>query len=123
MKRTKTFRIRLSDEELAALEERFGKAQTSTAVRKFLLSSELPRRSRKPDPATLAALGRIGNNLNQIARSAYRTPKEAKGMDLLAFFRVRIQTLSLLKILRNEFWKLAEQGLGGSKKEAADGHG
>lgn len=68
-KRTKKLEIRMSESEAEQLKERFGEKQISTVVRDFLLTADLPRRSRKADPATLRELARIGNNLNQIARS------------------------------------------------------
>lgn len=68
MSRTNKIEIRLTKEERKALEERFGSKKISTVIRDYLLTSKLPRRSRKPDEQTLRALAYIGNNLNQIAR-------------------------------------------------------
>jgi len=72
-KRTRKIEIRVTDSELETMKSRFGSKQFSTVLRDYLLKSELPRRSSKPDEKTLCALARIGNNLNQIARSLNST--------------------------------------------------
>lgn len=84
-RRTKKLEIRMSESEAELLKERFGAERLSTVVRDYLLKSELPRRSRKPDPETLRELARIGNNLNQIARSLNAT--KGKALDKIEVLR------------------------------------
>ena len=92
-KRTHLVPIRFNDAELAALESRYGRAKLSTVLREFLLTAELPRRSRKPDPELLRAFAYIGNNLNQIARSA--NASEGNALD-------RLEILAALAKLRDQ---------------------
>ena len=72
IKRTKEIKIRLTEEEHQALLERMDGAELARWMRETCLS-EKPNKKRKykvADPQLLAALGRIGGNLNQIARQA-----------------------------------------------------
>ena len=85
MRRSKKLEIRLTESEAEKLAERFGAERLSTVIRDFLLTAELPRRSRKADPETLRELARIGNNLNQIARSLNAT--KGKALDKIEVLR------------------------------------
>lgn len=72
IKRTKEIKIRLTEEEHQALLERMDGAELARWMRETCLN-EKPNKKRKykvADPQLLAALGRIGGNLNQIARQA-----------------------------------------------------
>lgn len=65
-------RVRVSDEELAALTSRAEAANRSLAA--YLRAVGLEQSPRTRDTAALvAALSRIGNNLNQLAKRAHQT--------------------------------------------------
>lgn len=68
--RKKEIKIRLTEEEHTALRERMTGGELATWIRNTCLD-EQPTKKRDykaADPQLLAALGRIGGNLNQIAR-------------------------------------------------------
>ena len=70
IKRNKEIKIRLTEEEHQALLERMTGGELATWVRNTCLD-EKPNKKRNykvADPQLLAGLGRIGGNLNQIAR-------------------------------------------------------
>ena len=70
IKRNKEIKIRLTEEEHQALLERMTGGELATWMRSVCLD-EKPNKKRNykaADPQLLAALGRIGGNLNQIAR-------------------------------------------------------
>lgn len=72
IKRQKEIKIRLTEEEHQALLERMEGAELATWIRSTCLETK-PNKQRKykvADPQLLAGLGRIGGNLNQIARQA-----------------------------------------------------
>ena len=81
-------RIRCSEDERdewmrkAYAEER----SLSDYARRVLSAEPLRRRARPPevDPVLLAAVGRTGNNLNQIARALNVDRKEGRAIDLIA---------------------------------------
>lgn len=100
-KRTEKLEIRLFIDEVAILRERYdGKngRPFSTNVRTYLLESKLPPISKKPDPETLRALGYIGNNLNQIARSLNAT--KGRAFDKLETLRALVELRELVEELR-----------------------
>lgn len=68
--RKKEIKIRLFDEEYKALRERMTGGELATWMRNTCLGEQpIKKGDYKPaDPQLLAALGRIGGNLNQIAR-------------------------------------------------------
>lgn len=76
--RTKTTSVRFSPDELAELKTRAEKAGLTVGglVRKMVLDAPPPRQSRRPviDKELLAIalsrMGKIGSNVNQLARSA-----------------------------------------------------
>lgn len=72
MKRDKTIKIRVNEEELIGLRERCDRPRMA----EWLRDLGLGQRKRQPvpvaDPALLRQLAAIGNNLNQIARWAHR---------------------------------------------------
>jgi len=70
IKRNKEIKVRLTEAEHKALLERMTGGELATWVRNTCLD-EKPNKKRNykvADPQLLAALGRIGGNLNQIAR-------------------------------------------------------
>lgn len=70
VKRQKEIKVRLTDAEHTALLERMTGAELATWIRNTCLD-EKPNKKRNykvADPQLLSALGRIGGNLNQIAR-------------------------------------------------------
>lgn len=96
-RRKHTIRIRVTDSELAAINDRYGEKSTSTTIRNYLLTSELPRRSAKPHPDVLRGLAYIGNNINQIARAANST--KGRALD-------KIEVLAALAELRDQIGEL-----------------
>lgn len=72
VKRQKEIKIRLTEAEHQALLERMTGGELATWIRQTCLE-EQPNKKRNykiADPELLSALGRIGGNLNQIARQA-----------------------------------------------------
>jgi len=72
IKRQKEIKIRLTEAEHQALLERMTGGELATWIRQTCLE-EQPNKKRNykvADPKLLSALGRIGGNLNQIARQA-----------------------------------------------------
>lgn len=70
IKRNKEIKVRLTEAEHQALLERMTGGELATWIRNTCLD-EKPNKKRNykiADPQLLAALGRIGGNLNQIAR-------------------------------------------------------
>ena len=70
IKRQKEIKVRLTEAEHQALLERMTGGELATWIRNTCLD-EKPNKKRNykaADPQLLAALGRIGGNLNQIAR-------------------------------------------------------
>ena len=70
LKRNKEIKVRLTEAEHQALLERMTGGELATWIRNTCLD-EKPNKKRNykvADPQLLAALGRIGGNLNQIAR-------------------------------------------------------
>lgn len=87
-KRECVLRVRCSEEERdiwlhkARAEER----SLSDYTRHLLSSEPMRRRARPPevDPELLAAVGRAGNNLNQISRALNTDRKAGRALDLIA---------------------------------------
>ena len=73
--RSKSIKIRVSEQEKSALLSRAGSMTLADFMRETALGRELvpQRKFREPppaDPALLRELARIGNNLNQLARAS-----------------------------------------------------
>lgn len=70
--RNKEIKVRLTAEEHKALLERCNTSSLASWVRETCLNEKPSKKRsyRAADPQLLAALGRIGGNLNQIARQA-----------------------------------------------------
>lgn len=71
--REKIIKVRVTDEEYAALKQRSAKPRLAEWMRETCLDTSGQRKSRSQprstaDPALLRQLAGIGNNLNQIAR-------------------------------------------------------
>lgn len=67
-KRTKSIKIRVTDEELSELRERCPAGELAPWLRELGLGQKRPRRAERVDPALLRQLAGVGNLLNQIAR-------------------------------------------------------
>lgn len=89
-------RVRCSQDERAAwlLKACAQERSLSDFVRHVLSSEPMQRRARPPevDPVLLAAVGRAGNNLNQIARAINVDRKTGRSIDLIAV-RTLLMTL------------------------------
>lgn len=81
-------RVRCTTDERAAwLSKAQAQERSFSQYARHLLSAEpMKRRARPPevDPALLAAVGRAGSNLNQIARAINTDLKAGRAIDLLA---------------------------------------
>ncbi len=81
-------RVRCSEDERAAwLHKARAQERSLSDYARHLLSGEpMQRRARPPevDPVLLAAVGRAGNNLNQIARAMNIDRKAGRAIDLIA---------------------------------------
>lgn len=72
--RTREIKIRLTESEYQALQERKTKARLAEWLRELALDQQ-PKRQPKPiDPKLLYELNRLGVNLNQIARHCNQRP-------------------------------------------------
>lgn len=68
MKRNHTIKIRVDDQELDQLKEKYQGKQLAVAMRNAALNNDANRRIVEADPKLLRQLAGLGNNLNQIAR-------------------------------------------------------
>lgn len=100
-KRTKEIKIRLTEDEHAALLTRCTSPKLAEWVRETCLDVRKPKARKIPlvDPQLLRALAGIGNNLNQIARLLYKDP---------VFTRTKLYELLItierdMKVIREEF--------------------
>jgi hypothetical protein len=89
-------RVRCSGDERADWERKACAQELSLSkyVRHLLSNEPMQRRARPPevDPMLLAAVGRAGNNLNQIARAMNTDRKAGRAIDLIAV-RTLLMTL------------------------------
>ncbi len=96
VKRQKEIKIRLTEEEHQALLERMTGGELATWIRQTCLE-EKPNKKRNykvADPQLLAGLGRIGGNLNQIARQVNTVQSDIekiKAFAELAMIREQLQ--------------------------------
>ncbi len=83
-------RVRCSEEERATwLRKAQAQERSLSDYARHVLSAEpMHRRARPPaiDPVLLAAVGRAGNNLNQIARAMHTDRKAGRHIDLIAVY-------------------------------------
>ena len=96
IKRNKEIKVRLTEAEHQALLERMTGGELATWVRNTCLE-EKPNKKRNykvADPQLLAGLGRIGGNLNQIARQVNTVESDIekiKAFAQLAMIREQLQ--------------------------------
>jgi Bacterial mobilisation protein (MobC) len=101
--RDKAIRVHLSATELLYLQERAGALSLSEYLLKAGLGQSIPQR-RQPQPVPqlnremLLELGKIGGNLNQIAKTCHLSLQRGSGctvdLKLLVELQAAIQTLS-----------------------------
>ena len=99
IKRNKEIKVRLTEAEHQALLERMTGGELATWIRNTCLE-EKPNRKRNykiADPQLLAALGRIGGNLNQIARQVNTVESDIE--KIRAFAELAIIREQLQRIL------------------------
>jgi hypothetical protein len=99
LKRSKEIKVRLTEAEHQALIERMVGGELATWIRQTCLE-EKPNRKRNykiADPQLLAALGRIGGNLNQIARQVNTVESDIE--KIRAFAELAIIREQLQRIL------------------------
>lgn len=100
-KRTKEIKIRLTEDEHAALLARCTSKKLAEWMRETCLDVRQPKARKIPlvDPQLLRALAGIGNNVNQIARLLHKDP---------VFTRIKLYDLLItverdMKEIREEF--------------------
>ena len=101
IKRNKEIKVRLTEVEHQALLARMEGAELATWIRNTCLD-EKPNKRRNykaADPQLLAALGRIGGNLNQIARQVNTVESDIE--KLRAFAELAVIREQLQGILAN----------------------
>ena len=99
IKRNKEIKVRLTEAEHQALLERMTGGELATWVRNTCLD-EKPNKKRNykvADPQLLAGLGRIGGNLNQIARQVNTVESDIE--KIKAFAELAIIREQLQKVL------------------------
>ena len=99
VKRQKEIKIRLTEAEHQALLERMTGSELATWVRTTCLEEKLnkKRNYKIADPQLLSALGRIGGNLNQIARQVNTVESDIE--KIRAFGELAIIREQLQKVL------------------------
>ena len=98
VKRQKEIKVRLTEAEHQALLERMTGGELATWIRQTCLE-EKPNKKRNykvADPQLLAGLGRIGGNLNQIARQVNTIQSDIE----------KIRAFSELAIIREQLQKV-----------------
>ncbi|AXT36245.1 plasmid mobilization relaxosome protein MobC [Phaeobacter sp. LSS9] len=87
-KRECVLRVRCSEEERESwLHKARAEERSLSDYARHLLSNEPMRRRARPpevDPSLLAAVGRVGSNLNQISRALNTDRKAGRALDLIA---------------------------------------
>ena len=83
-KRTKEIKIRLTEQEHQALLERMEGNQLATWIRQVSLAQRVAKPYKKADPELLRSLGRIGVNLNQLAKQANTLDKDTDKLRVFA---------------------------------------
>ena len=83
-KRTKEIKIRLTEQEHQALLERMEGNQLATWIRQVSLAQRITKPYKKADPELLRSLGRIGGNLNQLAKQANTLDKDTDKLRVFA---------------------------------------
>lgn len=95
IKRQNVIKIRVSDDELAALREMKTCTELARFIRESILQGETVVRTKAPavDPQLLRSLAAIGNNVNQIAR------RLNKNIDIPSALELQYISNSLRQIL------------------------
>ena len=83
-KRTKEIKIRLTEQEHQALLERMEGNQLATWIRQVSLAQRVAKPYKKADHELLRSLGRIGGNLNQLAKQANTLDKDTDKLRVFA---------------------------------------
>lgn len=85
MKRTKSIKIWLSEEEHDQLLRLKSGSQLATWVRETCMGKKSKRKTTPPkvDPVLLRHLAAVGNNLNQVARQANRNLEPLDALDVI----------------------------------------
>lgn len=83
-KRTKEIKIRLSDEEHQELLDRMEGNQLASWLRQVGLAEKIAKPYKKADPQLLTTLGRIGGNLNQLAKQANTLDRDTDKLKIFA---------------------------------------
>ena len=96
MKRERVIAIRVSEEEYEALVIRKDQPQLAVWAREVLLGQRKRRQVPKVDPAFIRHLSAIGNNFNQLVRSANRRnpPSAARICEGLAVLSQSLESLT-----------------------------
>jgi hypothetical protein len=96
MKRERVIAIRVSEEEYSALVIRKNQPQLAVWAREVLLGQRKRRQVPKLDPAFIRHLSAIGNNFNQLVRSANRRnpPSAARICEGLAVLSKNLEELT-----------------------------
>lgn len=83
-KRTKEIKLRLTGSEHQALLDRMEGNQLASWLRQIALAEKVAKPYKKADPKLLATLGRIGGNLNQLAKQANTLNKDTDKLRIFA---------------------------------------
>lgn len=83
-KRKRIIRVRVNDIEFAQLQEKAGAVRISPFLRTLGLGYQ-PRKKPTPkaDPALIRELARLGNNLNQLTKTANQMRAQGQHLDAL----------------------------------------
>lgn len=105
-KRNQILRIRINDEERETIAKNAGDEVTVSAFVRALALGAKPPRTRRPtpscDPALVRELSRIGNNLNQLARTVNQHRKSGFDMSAAQVLAELSQMSSALEQIREE---------------------
>lgn len=95
-KRTKSIKIRVTENEISDLRARSTKPKLAEWMRELCLDQEPRKEIPKADPELIRHLGMIGNNLNQIARklNSYKPVHQAEILAELKSLSLEMERLS-----------------------------
>ncbi len=98
MKRTKEIKIRITEEEHQQLLEKMQGKELARWMRETCLNEKKRKKPKTADPQLLASIGRIGGNLNQLAKQANTLDKDTDKLRVFAQLAViREQLNEVLK--------------------------
>ena len=109
-KRTKSIKVRLTDEELKIMNEKKTRAELARWIRETCLNETSGKKETIKytfDPEIVRTLSGIANNLNQVARvlNTCMLTGELRQIDLSAVLMQIISTERILEIIRSEYKK------------------